>query len=535
MDAITLDHLLRELAPRVRGRSVRRVRAAGAQAVLLELERTVLWLDVGRETGGLYALERAQAEQLRQAAPGEPDARSRQALLHLRKHLEGRPLGEVRRIPGERAIVCEAGDATWWLRAARPPVLTLAIGGEPLAAFGGEPVWPPPEPDPSRAWTHFTVEAVAEAAAVGERGPRALLEVCPELGASIAQRLVRDPGRWRTMREELAHPRPLLVVPAAVETVTDAQLAEPGSVDLWPADLDGATGRLVIEYADWTTAAATSLALRIRGACFAARRRPLLSAAAARVRRAQQLERHLGGDLEGLADEETLRRHGEALLAAGSSEMPADGVVDVADPYDPAVRLRIRVDPQRSVPANADRLFEKARRTERARAQVGARLDRARADVQEARAQEELVRGATDLADLPEPLAGAAAADPKGLRRFLTSRGLMMIVGRGARENHELTFRVAKPEDYWLHARDVPGAHVILRDPERRAAAEDLREAAEVAAYFSGARTNAQVDVHVARRKHVQPAGGGPGRVRVGHSETERVAPRDPEGRLRRR
>jgi predicted ribosome quality control (RQC) complex YloA/Tae2 family protein len=94
---------------------------------------------------------------------------------------------------------------------------------------------------------------------------------------------------------------------------------------------------------------------------------------------------------------------------------------------------------------------------------------------------------------------------------------------------------VARPEDFWLHARDVPGAHVILRDPERRAGPDDLREAAEVAAFFSGARGSAQVDVHVTRRKHLKPAGGGPGRVRVSHSETERVTPRDPEGRLRKR
>ena len=108
-------------------------------------------------------------------------------------------------------------------------------------------------------------------------------------------------------------------------------------------------------------------------------------------------------------------------------------------------------------------------------------------------------------------------------------------MGRGARENHRLTFAMARPEDLWLHARDVPGAHVILRDDEGRAGAEDIREAAEVAAFFSEAREQARVDVHVTRRKHVRPAGSGPGRVRIAHSETVRVAPRDPEGRLRRR
>jgi len=110
-----------------------------------------------------------------------------------------------------------------------------------------------------------------------------------------------------------------------------------------------------------------------------------------------------------------------------------------------------------------------------------------------------------------------------------------VFVGRGARENHHLTFTVARPDDLWLHARDVPGAHVILKDPEGRAGAEDLREAAEVAAFFSDASAEEKLDVHVTRRKHVRPARGGPGRVALGHTETLRVAPRDPEGRLRRR
>ena len=56
-----------------------------------------------------------------------------------------------------------------------------------------------------------------------------------------------------------------------------------------------------------------------------------------------------------------------------------------------------------------------------------------------------------------------------------------------------------------------------------------------LAAYFSDARQEARVDVHVTRRKHVRPAKGGPGRVHVHHSDTMRVAPRDPAGRLRRR
>jgi predicted ribosome quality control (RQC) complex YloA/Tae2 family protein len=119
--------------------------------------------------------------------------------------------------------------------------------------------------------------------------------------------------------------------------------------------------------------------------------------------------------------------------------------------------------------------------------------------------------------------------------RFLTTRGLPILVGRGARENHRLTFELARPEDHWFHVRDHRGAHVVLRDPEGRAGPGDLREAAEVAAHFSDARDATAVDVHVARRKHLRPVRGAPGRVRIGYSETLRATPRDPEGRLRRR
>jgi hypothetical protein len=511
MDAITLDRLLAEIEPLVRGRQVRRVRSAGAQAVLLEVERNVLWLDVGRESAGVYLLDRATAERLRPWAPGDADAGSRQALLHLRKHVEGRRLSGLQRIAGTRVVTFDVPPATLQLRLARPAVLTLATDGT------------------------LTAEAVRTAAGSGEHATRALLDACPELGPSVAQRLARDPGAWAALREELGRPRPLVVVPGPLDALTDADLAAPGSVALWPCPLDAAT-RFVVEASSWSEAARTVLELRLRGARFAARRRPLLSAAGARVRRAEQLERHLVADLDGLADEAWLRRQGEALLASGRSDAPGE-TIEVADPYEPGTVLRIRVDPRRTLPANADRLFEKARRMERARVQVAERLAQARAQLQAARAHEERVRSAVGFDALPalESGQGRPGADQAAPRRFLTSRGLLLLVGRGARENHELTFKVARPEDYWLHARDVPGAHVILRDPERRAVPEDLREAAEVAAFYSGARDGAPVDGPAARRKHVRPAGGGPGRVRVGHSETLRVPPRDPEGRLRRR
>ena len=531
MDAVTLDHLLGESLSSFGGRAVRRVREAGRSALLVETQRSVLWLDVARETSGLYPLERATAERIRGLATGAPDARSRQALLLIKKHLEGQRLGEARRIAGERAVVLEAGRVTFWLRLARPAVVSLAVDGVAVAGFGGEPVWPPPAPDEGRAWPRLVPETVAAAAAAGERGTGALLAACPELGTQVARRLVRHPSSWPALREALGRPRPLVALTGPLSTLDDADL---GSVELWPAALD--PSHELVELPSWSEAAATFLELRMRHTRFASRHRPLLDAASSTVRRLHQLERHLDRDLERLPAEGTLRRQAEALLAT-AAEAPGQDAIELADPYDPAVRLHVRLDPRLSVHANADRLFDKARRASRARVQVAARLQQTQDALAQARTAETRLRAARRLADLPAEPIGTASAEggSAGPRRFLTSRGLMLMVGRGARENHELTFKVARPEDFWLHARDVPGAHVILRDPERRAAPDDLREAAEVAAFFSAARDNLQVDVHVTRRKHVQAAGGGPGRVRVSHSETERVSPRDPEGRLRKR
>jgi predicted ribosome quality control (RQC) complex YloA/Tae2 family protein len=70
------------------------------------------------------------------------------------------------------------------------------------------------------------------------------------------------------------------------------------------------------------------------------------------------------------------------------------------------------------------------------------------------------------------------------------------------RDNDELTFRTARPYDLWLHAADYPGSHVVVRNPTRKEIPHrTIIEAAELAANFSQARTNAKVDVHYTQRK----------------------------------
>jgi predicted ribosome quality control (RQC) complex YloA/Tae2 family protein len=478
-------------------------------------------------------------------APAEASGRSRQALLHFRKRIEGRRVTRLRRVAGERTVVLEAGDAVLALRlSGSAPALTLAVAGLPIATLGnGAPAWPAPADDFERECDRLQpvrlLELIADAPRAGRTPRRGLLAAFPPLGPTLCRWLVAGPERIGELRAGLASPVPSLLVPRALEDCRDVDLAPEDAVALVPMELD-LPGRIVERAASWQAAAALFLGARMRGDAFARGRRRALESARRELRRLSQLEAHLVRDQARLPAAQGLRRLAEALLASPEPVPPGAAQIEKPDPYDPGVRLVIPLEPRLGMAANADRLFDKARRAERGGRQIAARLTETRARLAASRASERRLLEASDLAEieppaLPQNPGSAAPKSTSGPRHYLTSRGLSLLAGRGARENHQLTFAMARPEDVWLHARDVPGAHVILRDGEGRAGAEDLREAAEVAAFFSEARAQPQVDVHVTRRKHVRPAPGGPGRVRVGHSETLRVMPRDPEGRLRRR
>jgi hypothetical protein len=550
VDAVTLDRTLDELRPLLVGRHLSRPRLVGADAVAFEVSASRdrrLWLDAGPGTAGVYWLPRESARARENGAWAPAAGRARQALLHLRKHLDGARVDSLERIAGERFVVLRSRDVALALRpGGASPALTLALAGAALGTVGGGPeAWPPPSESPDRDWDRVDPAAfeaaVAATRADGRSLVRAVLAACPGLGPALARETDGSAASFVALRERLREARPRLVVAGAAGPPgewPDAALAIPAGVTLAPLPLAGEQGA-VVPAASWLEAGALFLEARRRGLEFAGRRAAALDEARRQVRRLEQLEANLARDLAGLAEEDDLRRKAEALLVFARALDPGRESVEVEDPRDPERRLTVALDPRLGGHANAERLFEKARRVGRARQQVELRGRETRSALVEAREREAAVLAARDRRELPWPgeggAAGARGDAASGPRHYLTSRGLSVLVGRNARENHHLTFRVARAEDLWLHARDAPGSHVVLRDNEGRAGADDLREAGELAAFFSEARADALVDVHVTRRKHVKPAKGGPGRVFVAHSDTLRVAPRDPEGRLRRR
>ena len=195
MDAVTLDRLLAELRSRLVGRHLSRPHLACSTAVTFETSARRdrrLWLDAGRGTAGLYWVTRETARRL---ADDTTSGRSRQARLHLRKHVDGVRVSGLERVAGERTVRIETSGGSLVLRFSGPaPALTLARDGDTLATLGdGPPAWPPPEAAPQREWDRLDPAvfegAVAEARGQGRSLRRAVLAACPGLGPVLAAEL----------------------------------------------------------------------------------------------------------------------------------------------------------------------------------------------------------------------------------------------------------------------------------------------------------------------------------------------------------
>lgn len=107
--------------------------------------------------------------------------------------------------------------------------------------------------------------------------------------------------------------------------------------------------------------------------------------------------------------------------------------------------------------------------------------------------------------------------------------GISLLVGKNSRQNEEVTFHQASANDIWLHARGVPGAHVIIKTGGRPVPETTLAEAAGLAAYYSQARSAGSVPVDYTEQRYVRHMkGGGPGMVIYERERTLHAVPTDP-------
>ena len=103
--------------------------------------------------------------------------------------------------------------------------------------------------------------------------------------------------------------------------------------------------------------------------------------------------------------------------------------------------------------------------------------------------------------------------------RFRSSDGIEILVGKNAAQNDRLTGS-AKPDEMWLHAKDMPGSHVIIRS-EGDIPRDTLMQAAILAAWYSKGQRSSMVPIDYTRKKYVKkPSGAAPGKVIYTHHKT---------------
>ncbi len=174
--------------------------------------------------------------------------------------------------------------------------------------------------------------------------------------------------------------------------------------------------------------------------------------------------------------------------------------------------VTIPLDPNLTPQANAQKLYERAKKLEALAQRARELIPKTEARLKALEEEIQKVEGA-GLEELFALLKKPREKKPLPGLRYETPGGFTVLVGRNAKEN-ELLLRLAGPEDLWFHAQGAPGSHVILKTEGKNPSLEDLLFAASLAAYHSKLRGEKNAPVDYTRRKWVhKPRKAPPGQV----------------------
>ncbi len=279
-------------------------------------------------------------------------------------------------------------------------------------------------------------------------------------------------------------------------------------------------------------------------------RTAILRHLATQIEKRERLRERLEGDGRALGDPETWRRWGELLLTHARTAVRTTSGFLVTDSYDPEQPL-IEIPAAAPTPQQAaERYFQQYRKAKQGMRVIAERCAAVERELEELRRVRERAAAADEMAVLEQiarDLDLSSSSPPSeasrspavktqkrarvrvpGIYRFRSSDGFEILVGKSAEDNERLTFRVAAPHDLWLHAADYPGSHVVIRRAKgQMVPPRTLREAAQLAAFFSQARYSSKVVVNYTERKFVSKIPRSkPGLVRVSERRSLTVEPK---------
>ena len=272
---------------------------------------------------------------------------------------------------------------------------------------------------------------------------------------------------------------------------------------------------------------------------------PLLKSVQAALSKALLKKKKLSEDLLAAENSDRYRLYGELLTANLHLIRPGDRKVRVVNYYDGS-EIEIPLDEKISGPANAQKYFKKYSKARTAIHEKQTQLEDNERDIEYLESVIQNIEAADSvplLDSIRDELEQTGyvrrrqkaaqrkkkASKPEPLR-YTLSDGTPVLVGRNNIENDWLTMKFASKTDVWMHTKDIPGSHVIVRLENGRSVndlpAELIYEAASIAAYHSKAGSGDNVPVDYVPVRYVKkPNGAKPGMVIFTHNQTVYVKP----------
>ncbi len=261
---------------------------------------------------------------------------------------------------------------------------------------------------------------------------------------------------------------------------------------------------------------------------YATARREVQAAIEAAKRYVKQTLDNVRAQLPNEQEVNLLRENGELLLAYQHSV--EKGAEQVLLPDYNSTPRRIKLEPTLTPIENAQLYFHRYRKALRAMQELPVRIAKLEAemafleqlavDLETAETRSEIDMVREELAEAGWISRPRHASTPKSGPKRLVIDGFTIYVGRNARQNEEVTFKLAAPDDLWLHVRGQPGAHVIIKSGGHNVPKQVIEKAARLA--LGNAATSGQVDITQRRFVRRMP-GGHPGMVVYHNEQTLRV------------
>ena len=570
MENLFLSAVVAELRPQVVGRSINRISLVKNDLMIdLRLaDGRLLLASINPSSPAFYLADRS----LRQEGSEKHASHPFNALL--RKHLAGAKLASISKAEADRIIELEferfdaAGDkarnslvTTLTGRSSNAYLLdgdknieavlnargSLAPGDRfhwPEESFSREAILDRLDDRPSRG--EILSRFFGPASIFGPVIEREFIARCETAAPAEA---------FRSLLGDLFghEPRPLIYSRVVLEEIGDRPLNLKSELILSHIELVSARHLRRSEFATLSEAADQYYRALDRAKAFQSDYGGVKRLLADEIKKRASLSKALEADRARFGDPERLKQWGDLLLANLATARVSGASARVIDYYDPELaEIDIEIGENRSLEAAATDFFSRYQKARRARGAIESRKGNIDAELNSlyelstsleseptaARVEEVRRKAERLLGRNPEQAPRREAKQQEKKRQagrwFLSTDGYEIGVGKNDRDNDALTFRVARPQDVWMHAADYPGSHVIIRNPTRAEVPHRaIREAAEIAAFYSQAKQEARAAVHYTEKKFVsKPPRSKPGLARLASFKTIMVEPRCGVARL---